>query len=136
MPRARHSLMLLLGLLACTHASSPPSPAADPGDIAFVGVTVVPMDAERRLPDQTVVIFDGRIVKIGPSSTVQVPDGAVRIDGRGKFLMPGLADMHVHLWTQDDLTLFLANGVTFVRNMWGSPQTLVWRGRVERGALP
>src|SRR5262249_27152642 len=136
----RHSLTLMLGLLACTHASSthapsPPPPVEDSGVVAFVGVTMVPMDAERRLPDQTVVVRGGRLAHGGPSSTVPVPAGALRIDGRGKFLMPGLADMHVHLYTRDDLLLFLANGVTFVRNMWGSPQDLVWRARVERGEL-
>jgi len=135
MSRRRHSLLLVLGLLACTHAPGPPPPAEDSGAVAFVGVTVVPMDAERRLPDQTVLIRQGRIAEVGPSSTVEVPAGALRIDGRGRFLMPGLADMHVHLWTRDDLLLFLANGVTFVRNMWGSPQDLVWRARIERGEL-
>src|SRR5262245_5537712 len=137
MSRRRRPLTLLLALLACTHAPStpPPPPAQDASAIAFVGVTVVPMDSERRIPDQTVLVRQGRVAEIGPSSSVQVPAGAQRIDGRGKFLMPGLADMHIHLWTQDDLTLFLANGVTFVRNMWGSPQTLVWRDRVERGEV-
>src|SRR4051812_34075948 len=136
MRHRRHPLLLALGLLACTHAPSSPLPAEEgSGEVAFVGVTVVPMDTERRVPDQTVVVRHGRIAEIGPSSTVQVPAGALRIDGQGRFLMPGLADMHVHLYTRDDLLLFLANGVTFVRNMWGAPYDLVWRARIEQGSL-
>src|SRR5215469_6985328 len=64
---------------------------------AFVDVTVVPMDSERILPHQTVLIAGGRIVQIGPSSSIKLPRADLKIDGRGKFLMPGLADMHVHL---------------------------------------
>src|SRR5262245_32441839 len=99
----RAPLAFVLGVLACTHAPTPPPAAkADSAEVAFVGVTVVPMDAERRLPDQTVVVRGGRIAEVGPSSAVQVPAGALQIDGRGRFLMPGLADMHVHLWNQDE----------------------------------
>jgi hypothetical protein len=58
------SLLLALGLLACTHAPSPSPAAEDSGEVAFVGVTVVPMDTERRVPDQTVVVRHGRIAEI------------------------------------------------------------------------
>src|SRR5688500_6128469 len=71
--------------------------AAAPGVVAFTGVNVVPMDAERVLADQTVVVRDGRIAEVGPSSRVRVPAGARRIDGRGKYLLPGLAEMHAHI---------------------------------------
>ncbi|HKE00213.1 MAG TPA: amidohydrolase family protein, partial [Planctomycetota bacterium] len=57
------------------------------------------------------------------------------IDGRGKFLMPGLADMHVHTWSEQDFPLFLANGVTTVRNMFGAPVHLDWRRRIAAGEL-
>src|SRR5262245_57245334 len=65
--------------------------------VAFVGVTVIPMDAERRLADQTVVVSEGRIVALGARGEIVVPEGARRVDGRGKLLMPGLIDMHAHL---------------------------------------
>ena len=64
--------------------------------IAFVDVTVVSMDGERLVPHQTVVVRGTRIADIGPAARLHVPQGAQRIDGRGKFLMPGLADMHSH----------------------------------------
>lgn len=100
---------------------------------AFVGVTVLPMDSERRLDDHTVVVQDGRIVAIGPRASTPVPEGARTLDGAGRFLMPGLADMHVHSWGPADAAMFLAHGVTTVRNLFGNPQHLAWRAEVEAG---
>ena len=102
---------------------------------AFVDVNVVPMDRERVLHDQTVVIRGSRISEIGDSSAVVVPDGAMRIDGRGRFLMPGLSDMHAHIQSEDNLTLFAANGVTTIRNMFGGRKELDWRARTAEGTL-
>ncbi|MBV9956833.1 MAG: amidohydrolase family protein [Acidobacteria bacterium] len=113
--------------------------------IAFVNVNVVPMDRERVLAGQTVIVRDGRIAVIGPAEKTKIPADARRIDGRGKYLMPGLVDMHVHLLpgagNPDDLAgqqleLFLANGVTTVRNMIGKPEHLTLRDRVAKGELP
>src|SRR3569832_559644 len=73
-----------------------------PQSIAFVNVNVVPFDRERILEGQTVIVRDGRIAQIGPANKVRVPAGVLKIDGRGKYLMPGLADKHVHLSTQPD----------------------------------
>jgi hypothetical protein len=91
------------------------------------------MDTERILEDQTVIIRGNSIVKIGPTKDVQVPAEAILIEGGGKYLMPGLADMHVHIWNEEELFLFIANGVTTVRNMWGSPLQLGWQKEVEAG---
>lgn len=63
---------------------------------AFVDVAVVPMDRERVIEHQTVLVRDGRIERIGPADVVDVPLDAARVDGRGRYLIPGLADMHVH----------------------------------------
>ena len=86
--------------------------------IAVVDVTVVPMDRTGTLQSQTVLIEDGRITAIGPSSAIAIPSGALRIRGAGKYLIPGLIDMHVHI-RGADLEQYLAAGVTSVRNMWG-----------------
>jgi imidazolonepropionase-like amidohydrolase len=67
------------------------------GIIAFVHASVVPMDRERILRDHTVVVVDGKIAVLGPASRVRVPAKAVRIDARGRYLMPALSDMHVHV---------------------------------------
>ena len=106
--------------------------------IAFVNVNVVPMDVERINPNQTVLIRQGRISAIGAAKQLRIPKNAVRIDGRGRYLMPGLVDMHVHLEYFDrdaQLLLFLAGGVTTVRNMDGRPNILEWRRRVADGSL-
>jgi imidazolonepropionase-like amidohydrolase len=102
---------------------------------AFVGVNVAPMDKERILEAQTVIVRDGHIAAIGPSGEVEVPEGARRIEGQGAYLMPGLHDMHAHVDRDSDLLLFLANGVTTVRNMAGGPAHLERRERIERGEL-
>ena len=95
---------------------------------AFVDVTVLPMDSERMLEHQTVVVRDGIIKMVGSSDQIEVPHDARVIDGRGKYLMPGLVDMHVHVEYPNDLLLFVANGVTSVRNMWGNTDKKLWFG--------
>ena len=113
--------------------------------IAITGVSVIPMDRERVLSDQTVLVREGRIAAIGPRSSVSIPAGAQRIDGAGKFLIPGLADMHAHLQSdfgyladslaEDELMVMLVNGVTTVRLMIGRPLHLLLRDSVNRGKL-
>ncbi|HEX9894947.1 MAG TPA: amidohydrolase family protein [Gemmatimonadales bacterium] len=103
--------------------------------MAIEGVTIVSLDSGPLLFDHTVLVLNGRIARVGPRQTVAVPAGATLIDGQGKYLMPGLADMHAHI-TARDFPLFLANGVTTVREMNGSPQHLAWRDSVRQGRLP
>ena len=127
---------LALSIASCAPAPSPAAaPLADEGTLAFVDVNVVPLDTERVLGGQTVVVRGGTIVAVGPSAEVTVPAHARRLDGRGKYLMPGLADMHTHLVREEDLSLYVARGVTTVRNMWGAPVHLAWRERIARGTL-
>ncbi len=118
-------------------------PAANPL-VAFVHADLIPMDSERLLEDQTVIVRDGLIERIGNSDQVGVPGGAMVIDGRGKYLMPGLVDMHVHIEYENDMLLLVANGVTSVRNMWGNTDKklrlgmsdqLELRRQIEQGRL-
>ena len=106
--------------------------------IAFTNVNVVPMDKEQVLSSQTVVVRDGRIHQIGPAATTSVPEGAVQIDGQGKFLMPGLTDMHIHGLEdnlQEEMFLYLANGVTTVRHLKGRSELLKLRQQIARGEV-
>src|SRR5204862_52882 len=82
---------------------------------------------------QTVIVRGDKIAAIAPADRVEIRAGATRVDGTGKWLMPGLADMHVHTWSEGDLTMFVAAGVTTVRNMWGSEQHLAWRKEIAAG---
>jgi len=117
--------------------------AAPSGSYVITDVTVVPMDSKRLLPGQTVIVRDGRIQSIGPSARIRVPAGAVRIEGRGRYLMPGLAEMHAHVppdpkqaqWTEDVLFLYAANGITFARSMLGAPHHLELRAKAARGEI-
>ena len=104
--------------------------------MAINHVSVVPLDVERVLHDQTVIIEDGRIRVIAPSSDIDTSSSPTVLDGTRKYLMPGLADMHVHFWSPGDAPLFLAHGVTLVRNMSGAPFHLALQQQVERGEMP
>jgi amidohydrolase family protein len=103
--------------------------------IAFEGVSVVPMDSERVLADQTVVVDGDRISWTGDAAAAHVPADAQRVDGRGKYLIPGLADMHSHPADEDDLLLLVTHGVTTIRNLFGMPRHVRWRERVAAGEL-
>jgi hypothetical protein len=94
------------------------------------------MDTEHLLADQTLVIEDGRIVAMGPSSSIEPEHFYVVVDGTGKYLLPGLADMHVHYWSPGDAALFLAHGVTVVRNMAGRPFHLLFQRNIQQCKLP
>lgn len=107
----------------------------DSSVIAFQNVNIIPMDSSNVLYDYTVITTDGIIDKIGPNQLVQIPPEAYIIEAEGKYLIPGLADMHVHIWDTDYLLLFIANGVTTIRNMWGESQHLTWRRQIREGIL-
>ncbi|HEU4957634.1 MAG TPA: amidohydrolase family protein [Sphingomicrobium sp.] len=133
------------------HAAS----QAPPKTIAFLHASVVPMDRERIVSDQTVVVVDGRISAIGAASKVKVPDVAVRIEARGRYLLPALSDMHVHVegesWNallseeakaaskvvpfEDFLFPYVANGVTTVQVLSGTHELLPVRGQIADGEM-
>jgi imidazolonepropionase-like amidohydrolase len=112
------------------------TPARAQTQTAFVDVNVIPMDKERVLQHQTVIVRNGVITEIGDVKRIKIPAGAKRIDGAGKFLIPGLTDMHVHLFTddefpdelaEDELRIMIAYGVTTIRLMTGTPEQLLLR---------
>lgn len=113
---------------------------------AFVGVNVLPMDRETVLEDQTVLVKDGVITAIGPRKSIKVPRKAERINGKDKTLMPGLSDMHTHIYpcTRDDpygacsipehqFALYAATGVTLVRDTAGNDGHFEHRKKLENG---
>ena len=133
------TLLVLMLLIGSAH-SSLPALAQTSQTTAFVNVNVIPMDTERVLENQTVIVEGDRITTIGPVAEVTVPDGAEVVEGNGAYLMPGLADMHMHLQSivpafdgPGQLPLYLAQGVTTIRNYSGIPENLVWRDEVARG---
>jgi imidazolonepropionase-like amidohydrolase len=124
-------LAVLLLVVACGKRAEPPKFQTQAGDLVFADVTVAPMDRDTTLAHQTVVVRGDKIVAVAPA--VALAQGITKIDGAGKWLMPGLADMHVHTWNPNDLTMFVVAGVTTVRNMFGSEQHLAWRQAIADG---
>ena len=103
---------------------------------AFKKVLLVPMTAEKIVEDQTVLVKNDRIIEIGPSNQISIPRNVQVIDGRGAYLMPGLADMHVHLrndWPLSQLDMYLAHGVTTIRDLGGKQFMLRWRDEIKAG---
>lgn len=111
-------------------------------DIVFRSVNVVPMDHNIVLDNQTVAIRNGRVVAMGREGSVRVGNGALVIDGKGKYLVPGWAEMHAHVPPIDELepmkdvlTLYLVNGITTIRGMLGHPKHLELRRMVNEGTV-
>ena len=132
----RHAIVLAL-VIACGKSDkpAPPAPSPAPSNVhataAFVDITVVPMDSNHELAHQTVLVDGDKIVAIGATAATAVPAGATAIAGAGKWLVPGLVDMHVHFNEEHDGVLYIANGITTVRNMWGGPPQLEWRAKAK-----
>ncbi|HET7063758.1 MAG TPA: amidohydrolase family protein [Rudaea sp.] len=142
---AAASFMLALALPQCMAAAEAAVPAKQA--VAITDVTVVDVRQDRVSRPRTVIVDDGRITAIVTAQSDQVPDNALRVDGHGRFLIPGLVDMHVHFFNlfshrpPNDWTfpLYVANGVTGVREMRGDAasmaQVVRWRKAVEAGEL-
>lgn len=103
--------------------------------VMIVNVDVLTMTDPEVLARQFVLIEDGRIHSISDSPPKNA-DGYAVIDGSGLTLMPGLIDMHTHIFDRSDLVNYLASGVTTVRNMMGMPMHLRWRAETASGELP
>jgi cytosine/adenosine deaminase-related metal-dependent hydrolase len=147
--RDRRRLSLGLAILA---AAAAPTWGGDgisrtalaPGSLVIRDVTMITMAGASAPGHSSVLVRDGRIASIGTASDVAVPEGTRAIDGRAKFLIPGLADMHVHLYSDDEapdsvapdeLGVMLANGVTTIRLMIGTPEHLALRREIEAGRV-
>src|SRR5688572_7480964 len=109
-------------------------------EIVFTSVNVIPMNTDRVLENQVVVIKDGKISAIG--SKLKYSKNALVIDAKGKYLIPGLAEMHAHVPPVDDieqmkdvLFLFAANGITTIRGMLGHPRHLELRSKINSGEI-
>lgn len=112
------------------------------GTVAFVGVTVLPMDGAGadQLAEHTVIVRDGWITDVGPQADIAVPADATIVDGTGRFLMPGLIDSHTHPIFTQDLIPYVVNGVTTIvtmgmRSFPFEQDQLGFRRDIEAGAL-
>jgi len=132
-PSFLSALVLSAGLASAARTLSAQS------TVAVTHVTVIDGSSPRPRANQTVVVEGNRIRSVGPARSARVPANARFVDGRGKFLVPGFWDMHVHTAItggRDLLALYVANGVTGVRDMAGTWDTLTtWRREIANGQL-
>lgn len=136
--------LLCIGMVPAVSAQQPSAsaPTAET-TIVCVNVNLVPMDSDRVVTGQAVLVRGDHIVAVAPLADVAVPQGATIVDGEGGYLVPGLIDAHAHLETPDGVTraefgdspLYLAHGVTTVFNLRGTPTHLEWKRRVATGEL-
>ena len=147
----RNQLLSVLPLLAGCAAASQVTPPLD-ADLAITRVTVVDVERGALVPDQTVLVKGNRIVEVGPASRIRTAAGVRTVDGQGKYVMPGLWDMHAHVHfsgksPEVEFPLFVAHGVTGARVMnAGRPSVLptaqiilgmhrTWQSRIDAGTL-
>ena len=134
---------LTLALLA---VSSPVAAAPKQADVIIRHVTLVDVEAAKAAPEQAVVLRGEDIVAVGPDNRIAREWRAERrVEGKGKFLIPGLWDMHVHFGGGPDLIeenkallpLYVANGITTIRDASGDlpDQVLAWRREIAGGNL-
>ena len=131
----RRSLTLLFLLSSLLCLAPQKMSGATPTSLVITHVTVIEVTGAPPQPDMTVVIIGDRIAEIGHSDAIRPPKNAETVNATGTFLIPGLWDMHVHWYDKDYLPLFIANGVTGVRKMFGAPEHHQWRREIEAGQL-
>ena len=131
----RNVLCAALYLAIASSLAAQQELSRDQAALAIVHVTVIDATGAPAHPGCSVIVLGDRIAALGADKQIAVPPKAHVVDGTGKFLMPGLWDMHVHLDYKDYLPLFIANGVTGVRVMWGEPEHHAWRKDIEAGNL-
>jgi len=100
--------------------------------VLFKSVNVISMSEEKILENVDLLVEDGKISRIGKDVHSENAD---MVSCDGKYLIPGLCDLHVHLNTQVDLDLYLPNGVTTIRNMWGESKFNLWRDQIKLGKM-
>ncbi len=135
-------LSIFLCLLAAISCDQPPA-EEDSDAIAFVDVNVIPMNEEGITEQQIVIIRNGRIDEVGAASQIELSEDVTRVDGSGRYLIPGLTEMHAHVPGSDDmeylqnvLYLYISNGVTTIRNMAGQQYHIELRDQISNGEIP
>lgn len=133
---------LVATVAGCAAPAAQPGPAAPakaaaprPQQTLFFDVTLIDLETGKLVPDQSVLVEGTKILKVGRFDSFTAPAEARVVEAKGKTMLPAFTDMHVHLQRAEDLPLYVAHGVTQVRNMWGAPIHLDWKKRIADGTL-
>jgi hypothetical protein len=135
-------VLITLVIFVCLTTSNAQQVIEKDHEVVFKSVNVIPMDREQVLLNQVVVMKNGKIQSVSDAKKAKYRKNALVIDAAGRYLMPGLAEMHAHVPPIDDLEpmkdvlrLFAANGVTTIRGMLGHPKHLELRTMINNGEL-
>jgi imidazolonepropionase-like amidohydrolase len=128
-------IALCVGLLLANGTADAPGTRIQSPALALRGVTIIDGTGRPAVPNQTVVIDQGRIRAVGAAADIRIPAQARVLDAMGKFLIPAFWDMHVHWYDAASLPLFTVQGVAGVRIMCGFPSQLQWRRDLAAGQL-
>lgn len=124
--------MLGIDSHSTSYINSNKHPSLEDKFILIENINIIPMSRDTVLRNKTIFIRDGIIENIADSIDME---GVRIIDGNSEYLSPGLIDMHMHLWDKQELGLYLANGITTVRNLWGMPMHLRIKRELEKGEI-
>ena len=137
-----YTLIISLLLAPCTKLPAQELASNSQREIVFKSVNVIPMDRERVIENQTVIVKNGKITALGNEGTVKFGKDALVVDAKGKYLTPGWAEIHAHVPPIDDiepmkevLILYLTNGITTTRGMLGHPKHLELRSKINSGEI-
>lgn len=111
-------------------------------EFVFQSVNIIPMNEERVIPNQTLIVKNGKIIEFGDQASVTYDKSAFVINAKGKYIIPGWSEMHAHVPVVDEiepmeevLMLYLANGITSIRGMLGNPKHLELREQIQKGEI-
>lgn len=149
LPSLAFRICLAVAAVGCARASAPPAASRDPEQLALAHATVVDVERGVTLSDRTILVSGGRIAAVVDGRDARLPAGTRVVDATGKFVIPGLWDMHVHTVDRAiDFPLHLAFGVTGIRDMGGAAQyppsgawgihfdsLRRWRGEIAAGRM-
>jgi len=134
--QVQHCVFGLL-LLALTAANASAALATPPHELLLENVRIVDFSdpGAASYEDTSLLLRAGRIAFVGAAARAEAGSDAVVVDGAGRTLLPGLNDLHVHLWDEAELGAYLAHGITTIRNLSGMPFHLELAARIDRGEV-
>lgn len=144
MKKLTQSIMVIMVVIIITSCNTQTKEIITDADFAITGVNVISMLTDSVNSNQTVIIKGQKIIKIAKTATIKVGANVENINGKGKFLIPGLTEMHAHIpipkngdteYLHETMMLFVANGITTIRGMKGDIYHLTLKSQTESGKV-
>lgn len=133
--KTKLGILFVLLSICFLAAIATPAQSKNPS-IALINVTIIDVAGKPLQREMTVIVSDGRIKLIGKTNRIEIPKNIQTIDAKGKYLIPGLWDMHTHIWDKEFFPVYIANGITGIRDMGGALDAWSrWRLQIENGEM-